>query len=119
MKIESKELTMNNDLYKSGAILCVIKMGFVKNKYLGINECKEHCKNIPENILKQFQLGDEIWYYNASGDISSNTTSEALILIRNNNIICSPIIKKITWDATRGLSGISQKDLDMLSKLGD
>ena len=113
MKTESKELTLNNDLYRSGATLGIIKMGFVKNKYLDINECKEHYKNIPENILNQFKLGDEIWYYNASGDIGSNTTREALILIRNNKIICSPIIKKTIWDTTRGLSGISQKDLDM------
>jgi hypothetical protein len=88
-----KEIKYNN-LYNINDHKNIIELKYIKNKYNTIEECKKDNKEVPSEIIEKFKLGDEILYYNSSpiNDNCIYCSHESMILIREDNIICSPII---------------------------
>lgn len=67
---------------------------YIKEKYRSLAEYQE--KNdtgyFPSNIPLNFQDGDEIWYYSQFHLGHVGNLIAAYVLVRNNKIICSPLI---------------------------
>jgi hypothetical protein len=79
-----------HDLFNVNDSIGVVEPRYLKKKYYNLDSCCQEHKRVPKSLIKEYIEGDEIWYYSTLKSSKSNG-HEALILVRNNKIICSPI----------------------------
>ena len=70
---------------------------FVKAKYYSLEEFKEKNKTgyFPDIINNNFKAGDEIWYYSEFNLDYLGWLKSVFILVRNEKVICSPLIMQM------------------------
>lgn len=72
--------------------MVIVERG-IKFKAKSVEEFLTKCAYVPEDIEKLYQEGDEIWHYSDFGFAPRRCEREAILLVRNEEIIKSHIIK--------------------------
>lgn len=91
-KISRRELRRDN--YKLEINPLTENPEHIKEKYHSLEEYQEKNNTgyFPSNIPLNFQAGDEIWYYSQFHLGYVGNLLAAFVLVRSNQIICSPLI---------------------------
>ena len=72
----------------------VITERSIRFKAKSIEEFLSRYPYIPKDIMDKYQDGDEIWHHDDFGIAPSRCEREAVLLVRNDDIIESHVIRK-------------------------
>jgi hypothetical protein len=91
----SKKIKFKEDLSAINPLFIDAKYDSIEdiNKW-ALNQPLEY-RNAAKKIKEKYETGDEIWHYSEYIDeVIAGGQKELFLLIRDNKIICSPLIKR-------------------------